>query len=125
MNKENVDFIFSPKNGLRFSFDSATRENNLVWGISICQTKTQSIFHVNNEVKIVLLNCPPSTLLTANPGGDGGGSDGADGYSGGGADYGGNGGEDGGDGDGTSSYYGGSGSGLDISTIPLKNVVIR
>ena len=73
---------------------------------------------------------PPSTLLTANPGGDGGADYGADGYSGGGSDYnggsynGGDGGSDGEDGE-ASSYLGGSGSGLDISTIPLKNVAIR
>ena len=70
-----------------------------------------------------------STLLTANPGGVGGTAEGADGYSGGGGDgngggFGGDGGTDGGEGD-DSDYPGGSGSGLDISTIPLKNVVIR
>ena len=70
-----------------------------------------------------------STLLTADPGLDGGGTNGANGYSGGGGDYdgsgtGGDGGTDGGNG--RPSYYsGGSGSGLDISTIGLKNVVIR
>ena len=59
-------------------------------------------------------------------------NDGADGYSGGGADYsmgsgsiGGDGGSNGGDGQDSATDYGGSGSGLDISTIPLKNVVIR
>ena len=87
-------------------------------------------FLFQNSRQNCSIELPPSTLLTANPGGDGGAEDGADGYSGGGADTassdgGGNGGSDGGDGEDSSYYYGGSGSGLEISTIPLKNVVIR
>jgi len=70
-----------------------------------------------------------TTLLTANPGGDGGQTNGADGYSGGGGDttsgsgIGGGGGTDGGDGE-DSSYPGGMGSALDITGIPLAHVVI-
>ena len=72
-----------------------------------------------------------STILSANPGGDGFSTDGGDGYSGGGADYsgsldsGGDGGSDGGDGDDSISYFGGRGSGLNLADIPLRNVVIR
>ena len=72
-----------------------------------------------------------STILSANPGGDGISTDGGDGYSGGGADYsgsldpGGDGGSDGGDGDDSISYFGGRGSGLNLADIPLRNVVIR
>ena len=72
-----------------------------------------------------------STLLTANPGGNGGSDKGADGYSGGGADYnggggnGGDGGSGGGDGRATSHYSGGSGSGFDIGIIPLNTIVLR
>ena len=71
-----------------------------------------------------------STLLTANPGGNGGSDKGADGYSGGGADYGstgtgGDGGSGGGDGRASATYGGGSGSGFDISIIPLNAVVLR
>ena len=78
-----------------------------------------------------------STLLTANPGEDGG-TDfgvGGSGFSGGGADnlssctvpqcLGGRGGQDGADGEDTDDFDGGIGSGIDISSIPLKNVVIR
>ena len=72
-----------------------------------------------------------SLFLRANPGEDGVDGSGGDGYSGGGADYngigpgpGGRGGQDGGDG-GDSSYNGGTGSGVDLSSIPLQNVVIR
>jgi len=74
-------------------------------------------------------------ILTANPGGDsvsGNGGDGGDGYSGGGADCdfgcssgGGDGGSNGGDGeDSADGREGGQGSGLDISTIPLRNIVL-
>ena len=75
-----------------------------------------------------------STLLTADYGKTGVGYDGGDGFSGGGADYrsdgsggfGGDGGQDGEDGEDTNSATnGGKGSGLDISSIPLRNVVIR
>ena len=74
-----------------------------------------------------------NSLLIALPGvgapKTGGGSDG---YSGGGADpkhdgdgFGGAGGTDGGDGQDSPDYEGGQGSGLDISTIPLKNFQLR
>ena len=73
-----------------------------------------------------------SVLLTANAGEDGGSYDGADGYSGGGGDCsldvcspGGDGGSDGGDGEDTGDSEGGQGSGFDISTIPLRNIVLR
>ena len=77
-----------------------------------------------------------SVLLTANPGeDDGGGTDGAAGYSGGGADCdtntidpcspSGDGGTDGADGGDSYLYDGGQGSGFDISTIPLQNIVLR
>ena len=72
-----------------------------------------------------------SVLLTASPGGDGGGYDGAAGYSGGGgscylspSDCG-DGGTDGADGGGSGLYGGGQGSGFDISTIPLRNIALR
>ena len=74
-----------------------------------------------------------AVLLTANPGGDSDGYyDGGDGYSGGGArcnsgcSSGGDGGSNGGDGGGIpDEFEGGQGSGLDISTIPLRNIVLR
>ena len=77
-----------------------------------------------------------SVLLTANPGeDDGGGTDGAAGYSGGGADCdtntidpcspSGDGGTDGADGGDSSTNTGGQGSGFDISTIPLRNFALR
>ena len=70
-----------------------------------------------------------STVLTASPGGDGGGNDGGYGYSGGGADSnsgspGGDGGTNGSDGE-DSSYDGGQGSGFDIGTIPLTHFELR
>ena len=73
-----------------------------------------------------------SILLAAYAGGDGGEDEGGDGYSGGGGDCtngscpGGDGGSDGGDGEPSETdQEGGQGSGLDISTIPLRNIVIR
>ena len=67
-----------------------------------------------------------STLLTANNGEDGGFDNGGSGFSGGGADNGGRGGQDGADGEDIDDYHlGGIGSGVDISSIPLQNVVIR
>ena len=81
-----------------------------------------------------LVDRSTSSTLTANPGGNGGDWTGADGYSGGGGDYGdsgtngGNGGSGGSNGKasfGNHGYQGGSGSGFDISTIPLNNIVLR
>ena len=72
-----------------------------------------------------------SSVIRALPGGNGGSSDGAAGYSGGGArnpyinGRGGDGGSDGTNGDDTGDYDGGRGSGFDISIIPLKNFVLR
>ena len=68
--------------------------------------------------------------MTANPGEGGGADIAGDGYSGGGADLstsgvGGRGGSNGGDGEDSSTSYGGNGSGLDIASIPLVNVVVR
>ena len=68
-------------------------------------------------------------LLKAKPGQNGGDAEGGDGYSGGGGDGfndigGGGGGSDGTDGE-DASYSGGQGSGLDISTIPLRNIILR
>ena len=76
--------------------------------------------------KLVDKSASHLTILNANPGGNGGDYGGADGYSGGGGDntYG-DGGSGGGNGKGQSTYIGGSGSGFDISTIPLKNVILR
>ena len=68
-------------------------------------------------------------LVTALPG-EGGGYNGGDGFSGGGArgsslELGGNGGSNGGNGEGSSSYSGGQGSGLDVRTIPLTHFELR
>ena len=68
------------------------------------------------------------TILRSGPGADGP-DDGGSGYSGGGASdgdpAGGDGGSDGNDGDDSGVDIGGKGSGLDITTIPIKSFVLR
>ena len=75
---------------------------------SVGQSGQDSVLRIKNG----------QNVMTAKAGGDGEDGDGGDGYSGGGSGYNGyNGGSDGSNGNGN---WGGSGSGLDISTISLK-----
>ena len=75
---------------------------------SVGQSGQDSVLRIKNG----------QNVMTAKAGGDGDDGDGGDGYSGGGSGYNGyNGGSDGSNGNGN---WGGSGSGLDISTISLK-----
>lgn len=73
-----------------------------------------------------------TTVLRAYAGNDGQSNDGASGYSGGGADCddvycypGGDGGYNGGDGEDSMDHRGGEGSRLDLTSIPLRNIVLR